>query len=439
MKNIIIVGAGLSGLTAAFRLKQAGYQVQVLEAGNTPGGRCATIRRDGFIIDTGPEIVAGSYQSYLRLVNDVGLASLVTPSSPVVGTVRDGKVIDNDTTKLSAMAMTPLLSLKAKCRLMWGLLKVWGLVKTLDAYTMADHAQHDDFFVNADEKARKLFGDEATDYLIDPLVRMIGGSEPKRISQLMMLGGLNSWSASLCNIQGGLDLVPKAVARNLDVLYNARVSDVEETEKGVSIRYVDGNGDQHSLEADRCVLACQMDVAMEIAPSIESYCRTFLENMNFCKLIDIKVAYGAPTRSKAFACQVPSKESRELLMYGLTHNKVPDRAPANHSLFTLYTDDLAFDDLAEKSDDDLIAWAREEMEKLYPEIQGSYLFGYVNRYAKAGYRGEPGFFQRLSWLLEKMPKDSHIQLGGDVFGAGSMEAAVLWGERAAGRLMASDF
>ncbi|MET0984143.1 MAG: NAD(P)/FAD-dependent oxidoreductase [Steroidobacteraceae bacterium] len=429
--KIVVVGAGLSGLTAAYRLKRAGHEVHVLERDHRPGGRCATVRRDGFIIDTGPEVVAGSYTHYLRLVQDVGLGDRVVPSSPVVGTVRNGRVIDTDTTKTVGLAFTPLLSWGAKVRLVAGLRKVWKVASTLDAYAMADFAEHDDPHVTAEEKSRSLFGAEVTDYLIDPLVRMIGGTGPKGISQLLMLGGLNSWSSALCNLLGGLDVLPHALARALDVSYGVRVSHVREAADGVNVTYVDGDGLQHQRQADRCVLACRLEDGANVSPFVAEVARKYLSELKAARLIDVKVAYAAPTRSKAFACQVPSIENRELLMYALTHNKAPDRAPPNHSLFTLYTDDGVFDELAPQSDDELITWARAQMERLYPEVKNRFLFGHVGRYARAGYLATPGYFQRTAQLIASLPQDGRIQIAGDVFGAGSMEAAVLWGERAA--------
>ena len=151
--NIVVVGAGLSGLAAAWKLQQAGFAVTVLEASERPGGRCATLRRDGFIIDTGPEIIAGSYTHYLALLKAVGLGERIVTSSAVVGTVRDGRVIDTDTTKTSAMVFTPLLSLSGKLRLLLGLRRVWGVASRLDAYSMADTPQHDDPQCSAEEKS----------------------------------------------------------------------------------------------------------------------------------------------------------------------------------------------------------------------------------------------------------------------------------------------
>jgi monoamine oxidase len=43
-QRIVVVGAGLAGLTCAYRLKQAGYTAQVYEASDRLGGRCWSIR-----------------------------------------------------------------------------------------------------------------------------------------------------------------------------------------------------------------------------------------------------------------------------------------------------------------------------------------------------------------------------------------------------------
>ena len=73
MPRAAIVGAGLAGLTAGHRLQQAGWQVDVFEATDTPGGRVQTVRRDGYAIDTGALALGSTYHGYLALARELGV------------------------------------------------------------------------------------------------------------------------------------------------------------------------------------------------------------------------------------------------------------------------------------------------------------------------------------------------------------------------------
>lgn len=77
---IVIVGAGVSGLTAAFRLTQAGRKVIVCESTGRPGGNIQTTRHDGFTYDLGPDSFLRTKPQAEQLCRDLGLAEeLITP------------------------------------------------------------------------------------------------------------------------------------------------------------------------------------------------------------------------------------------------------------------------------------------------------------------------------------------------------------------------
>jgi phytoene desaturase len=55
--RVVVVGAGLAGLSAALRLRGAGREVTVVERAAAPGGRAAQVRRGGYVLDTGPSVL----------------------------------------------------------------------------------------------------------------------------------------------------------------------------------------------------------------------------------------------------------------------------------------------------------------------------------------------------------------------------------------------
>ncbi len=56
-KSVIVIGAGIGGLSAAIRLRAAGYEVTIYEKNPRPGGKMYEITQDGFRWDTGPSVI----------------------------------------------------------------------------------------------------------------------------------------------------------------------------------------------------------------------------------------------------------------------------------------------------------------------------------------------------------------------------------------------
>lgn len=73
MKDAVVVGAGLAGMTAAYRLAQAGYRVRVLEAGPVLGGRTASWDENGMQVESGVHKFLGIYRALPALLREVGV------------------------------------------------------------------------------------------------------------------------------------------------------------------------------------------------------------------------------------------------------------------------------------------------------------------------------------------------------------------------------
>ena len=79
--DVVVVGAGLAGLSAARDLMKAGTDVAVLEARNRPGGRVEqTTLADGRIVQLGGEVIGPFHEAYVGLVEELGLT--IVPSFP---------------------------------------------------------------------------------------------------------------------------------------------------------------------------------------------------------------------------------------------------------------------------------------------------------------------------------------------------------------------
>jgi monoamine oxidase len=76
--RIVVVGAGLAGLTCAYRLQQAGYYAQIYEASDRIGGRCFTGYGDfaeGQIYEHGGELIDDNHNAFQQLIQELGFTT----------------------------------------------------------------------------------------------------------------------------------------------------------------------------------------------------------------------------------------------------------------------------------------------------------------------------------------------------------------------------
>jgi len=82
MKSLAIIGAGITGLTAAFYLKRKGIPVTVYEAGSRVGGVIQSLKKDGYIAESGPNTILETSPKISQLIHDAGLQSRRLDANP---------------------------------------------------------------------------------------------------------------------------------------------------------------------------------------------------------------------------------------------------------------------------------------------------------------------------------------------------------------------
>ncbi len=168
----IVVGGGASGISAAFRLQQAGFAVRVLESENHLGGRTATKRFGEFIVDIGAGILPGSYAALQRLMRDAGLSELLDDMSAPTAVCRDGRIhLLPLNSMIGAMLKTRLLGWRSKLLLARIAASALRMFPSLDFDNLGRAAAHDTQTL-ADYAQRHL-NEELLEFLLNPVQKMM--------------------------------------------------------------------------------------------------------------------------------------------------------------------------------------------------------------------------------------------------------------------------
>ena len=89
--TVLVVGGGITGLTAAYALGRAGVPTTLVEATDRLGGKVRTERSDGFLVESGPDSFVSYRPAALELARELGLGdAIIRPTDPRVVNVRTG-------------------------------------------------------------------------------------------------------------------------------------------------------------------------------------------------------------------------------------------------------------------------------------------------------------------------------------------------------------
>ena len=301
--SVVILGAGLAGMTAAYELEKAGYSVKILEFQDRPGGRNYSLRggdtfteSDGTVqkvnfapgnyVNPGPWRIPHHHNCLLHYCRQFGVAlepfiqlnhnGFIHSSTAFGGKPMRYKEVATDfrghTSELlgkalNAGSLDQSVSAEDKEKLIEAL-RHWGVLDEKLAYGSNLHV------------AAQRGYDKA------PGGGIGGAPTPSQIAKLSDVLDPQVWTAmtfyfdyvmqtTMFQPTGGMDMIGKAFAAKVGKLitYNAKVTKVAQSPKGVTVSYKDvASGKVLTASADYCVctipLSIISQVEMQVGPKL---------------------------------------------------------------------------------------------------------------------------------------------------------------------------
>lgn len=421
-KRIAVVGAGVSGLSAAFRLRQRGADVTVFEKSGEVGGRTLSLRRDGFTIDLGALMMMPTYRNVITLARELGIEQHLVATRPVMSIVRDGRhnEIDMRRPLRSALAMK-LVSVPSAMKLLKLLPVVARNWSKFHYDNMGELAPFDGETIH--DFCVREFNAEIEDYLASPLIRA-GSLTSTREAPF----GDWLWQAigfrypTVLQWDQGMDFFAQSLARGQEIRFNTEVTRVRNENGKAVLQTRDATGVAEFI-FDACLVALPVPVARRIAPSLTPQQESFFGNLQPVPMTSLHLALREPPPSKASIILLPEKESPHVMMILLDHNKVAGRAPLGKGIATIWTTKEWTTAHAHASDEEICTELCRLAEPFVGRLDDKIEFSYVQRRDFVVAQTYPGFFTRLRDYMATRDLDQPIFFSGD-FSAEGIEGAV---------------
>jgi protoporphyrinogen oxidase len=264
-----VVGGGIAGLAAAYRLQRHDYDVQVFEASDTVGGLAATYETAGDPIERFYHHLSKSEETIVDLAEDLGLGAALEWRVGKNAYYVDGVVHPLDT--WSQILAYPHLSVYDKFRL--GM-----LVLGVDVHGIPSRGTYDDFRDFDDVPIENFIREHTTagvlEYFFEPLLEAKFGERWREVSAAWLLARVRFRGERdlrrgeiLGYLEGGfgtlLDALLDAVGRE-NVTTGARVADLAIRDGAVDGLTVEVEGDTRTKAVDGVVVATMPTVLEDL-------------------------------------------------------------------------------------------------------------------------------------------------------------------------------
>ncbi len=295
-KDVVVIGAGFAGLTAARTLEAQGLSVQVIEARERVGGRSRPGKLNGRIVDTGGQWVGVGHNRLTQLVHEAG-ATLV----PQYG---EGKKLVQIAGKVrSYKGLIPPVSPLALVEMQLALWRLRSLQKKVDPVAPWSSSLAGLDAQTAADWQRRWLRSTGAQALFDIGVRAVFCARPGQLSMLHFLSYLSAndsfdylvsaeGGAQAAVVKGGMHQLSIYLAKQLrrPVLLNAPVLRLKQNAGSITVTHAKGE-----LRAARAIIAMAPSMARKIAGDAASTARLRLgERMPMGSVIKCLIAYKKP-------------------------------------------------------------------------------------------------------------------------------------------------
>ena len=287
-KHIVVIGAGIAGLTAAYRLKQGGHSVQVLESDAKVGGRMITIHWQDLAIDPGAEFVTGADKLLLDIVRQLGIEDKLISYSEQqsgfnVSVMRRGVVHTVNFMSVASYLGWTGVSLGARLSML-KLLPHMLRSGRVNVYT-PEEGPGDDTITMEKFFYDKING-EMFEYWCQPTMDVFCGYTADDLSARMLLMLFGSYlNQKLYTFKGGIGFFPDTLASKLPVTLKAtaRRIDPRPDGSGATVHYtVEGRPEKVDCEA--VILAVPGDSVLGLFESPPSAWQAFFPQVRFTRV-----------------------------------------------------------------------------------------------------------------------------------------------------------
>lgn len=444
--DVAVVGGGIAGLAAAYELVKQGRTTCVLEATARPGGVILTEQVDGWVIDGGPDALLVQKPAAVSLCRELGLADqLVSTLLPRTAYVlRDGRLhalVEGSflgfPLKASAFAKASLFSLGGKMRM------------ALEAVIPRGRTDDDE---SIGAFVRRRFGEEAADYLADPLLAGIHAGDADRLSVQALFPRLveaerqtgsvlrsframhvrPSAQGAFVSLPGGTGALVQALVAALPpgtVRLNARVSEIHRA-GGFVVETAAGR-----VNASAVILAVPAYIAGGLLSGFDTTLSGLCAAIPYASTATVALGYRAsqvrrPMSGSGFV--VPKRERSPLLAATWVSSKWPGRAPEGHVLLRGFLGGGRDPHRTEGTDEDLIAAVTDALTDIM-QIDGPPVLTRVFRYPRQSPQYEVGHLQRVATIEQRLSALPGLFLAGSGFRAIGIPDSIADGRETAAR------